>query len=122
LVKQIAEIARCREGLDITHAQLVSGLEALDLGLARLRDLVDRLASDPHPSGRPLDEGMDDRRESNRQSEFCARVGEILDDLESVRCGLIADRRASAEPRARQAKLIKAVSDALVKLHLDDVE
>jgi chemosensory pili system protein ChpA (sensor histidine kinase/response regulator) len=51
--------------------------------------------------------------------EFCGRMGEILDDLESVGRGLIADRQASDAPRARQAKLLEAVSDALVKLDLE---
>jgi chemosensory pili system protein ChpA (sensor histidine kinase/response regulator) len=46
-------------------------------------------------------------------------MGEILDDLESVGRGLIADRQASDAPRARQAKLLEAVSDALVKLDLE---
>lgn len=119
LVEQIAEIARCRSELDITHAQLVSGLDALDSGLVRLRRLVDRLASDPHPSGQPLGTGVDDTGEAIDQRQFCARVGEILDDLESVRRGLIADRRASAEPRARQAKLLEAVLDALLKRNLE---
>ncbi|MFB1487443.1 MULTISPECIES: hypothetical protein [unclassified Thiocapsa] len=119
LVEQIAEIARCRAELDITHAQQVSGLAALDLGLARLRDLVDRLESDPHPGGGPIGLGVDDMGEGFGQREFCGRVGEILDDLESVRRGLIADRQASAEPRARQAKLLEAVMDALVKLNLE---
>ncbi|WP_296810162.1 Hpt domain-containing protein [Thiocapsa sp.] len=122
LVEQIAEIARCRSELDMTHAQLVSGLDALDLGLARLRDLVDRLASDPHPSARPLGEGEDSLDEVLGQRELCGRMSEILDDLESVRRGLIADRQASAEPRARQAKLLEAVLAALVKLHLESPE
>ena len=119
LVEQIAEIARCRAELDITHAQLVSGLGALDLGLARLRDLVDRLANDPQPAGRPIGEGLGDKGEAFGQREFCGRVGEILDDLESVRSGLIADRQASDEPRARQAKLLEAVLGALLKLNLE---
>ncbi len=114
LEQQIAEIARCCSALDITHAQLVSGLDALDLGMARLRDLVDRFESDPHPSGGPLGEGVDDMGEAFGQREFCGRVGEILDDLESIRRGLHADRQASDEPRARQAKLLEAVLDALV--------
>jgi chemosensory pili system protein ChpA (sensor histidine kinase/response regulator) len=122
LVEQIAEIARCREELDITHAQMVSGLDALDLGLARLRELVDRLASDPYPSGRPLAEGVDDTGEAIEQREFCGRVDEILDDLESVGRGLITDRQASEEPRARQAKLLEAVLDALVKRQLGSAE
>ncbi|SDW62782.1 chemosensory pili system protein ChpA (sensor histidine kinase/response regulator) [Thiocapsa roseopersicina] len=119
LVEQIAEIARCREALDITHAQLVSGLDALDLGLARLRDLVDRLASAPHPRGGPPGEGGDDMGKAVGQRDFCGRVGEILDDLESVRRGLIADRQASDETRARQAKLLEAVLDALLKRNLE---
>jgi hypothetical protein len=119
LLEQIVEIARCRSELDITHAQLVSGLDALDLGLARLRDLVDRLANEPHPGTVPSGEGVDDRGKSVDQREFCGRVGEILDDLESVRRGLIADRQASDKPRARQTKLLGAVLDALVKLNLE---
>ncbi|RKT44432.1 hypothetical protein [Thiocapsa rosea] len=119
LLEQIVEIARCGAELDITHAQLVSGLDALDLGLARLRDLVDRLASDPHPGKGPSREGVDDMDGALGQRAFCGRVGEILDDLESVRRGLIADRQASAEPRARQAKLLEGVLDAMVKLNLE---
>jgi chemosensory pili system protein ChpA (sensor histidine kinase/response regulator) len=119
LAEQIAEIARCRAELDITHTQLVSGLDILDLGLARLRDLVDRLASDPHPSERPLGEAVDDMGDALWPRVFCGRVGEILDDLESIRRGLIADRQASDELRARQAKLLEAVSDALLKLDLE---
>ncbi|WP_040731702.1 Hpt domain-containing protein [Thiocapsa marina] len=122
LAEQIAEITRCRAALDITHARLISGLDALDLGLARLRDLVDRLQSNPHPNGRPPGESADAMGEGLVQRELCGRLGEILDDLESVRRGLIVDRQASDEPRARQAKLLQAVLDALVKLRLDGVE
>jgi chemosensory pili system protein ChpA (sensor histidine kinase/response regulator) len=119
LVEQVAEMARYRAELDATHAQMVAGLNALDLGLARLRDLVDRLASARHPTGEPLGEVADGMGEAIGLREFCGRVGEILDDLESVRHGLIADREASDAPRARQAKLLEAVSDALVKLDLE---
>uniref|UniRef100_UPI003593028C hypothetical protein n=1 Tax=Thiocapsa sp. TaxID=2024551 RepID=UPI003593028C len=119
LVEQVAEMARCRAELDATHAQMVAGLNALDLGLARLRDLVDRLASARHPTGEPLGEVADGMSEAIGLRDFRGCVGEILDDLESVRRGLIADRQASDAPRARQAKLLEAVSDALVKLHLE---
>lgn len=119
LVEQVAEMVRCRADLDATHAQMVAGLNALDLGLARLRDLVDRLASARHPTGEPLGEVADGMGEAIGLREFCGRMGEILDDLESVGRGLIADRQASDAPRARQAKLLEAVSDALVKLDLE---
>ena len=119
LVEQVGEMARCQGELDTTYTQLVSGLDALGLGLARLRDLVDRLASDGNRAGGRLGEGADGTDAAVGLAGFCGRAGEILDDLESVTGGLTADRHASDEARSRQAKLLEAVSDALVKLALE---
>jgi hypothetical protein len=119
LVEQVGEMARCHAELETTHAQLVSGLDALGPGLARLRDLVDRLASEGNRAGKLVAEGADVTDAAVGLAGFCGRAGEILDDLESVTGGLTGDRLASDETRSRQAKLLEAVSDALVKLNLE---
>jgi hypothetical protein len=124
LIDRIAEMGCCRAELDVADAHWIAGLDALDQGLARLRALMDR-ASVGRVEGSRLavssggPSGTAERDPSAEWPALYGRVVEILDDLESVRAGLSADRDASDAPRIRLGNLLQAASDVLLQMHVN---
>jgi chemosensory pili system protein ChpA (sensor histidine kinase/response regulator) len=123
LIDGVAEMGRCCAELGVAHAHWLAGLDALDQGLGHLRALMDLVSierlEDPATAvsaGGPSESaGLEP---SVEWPELSGRVVEILDELESVRAGLAADRDASDAPRIRLGRLLETASDLLLEAQL----